>query len=93
MKKNEFSFKKSENSVFFLLFKCKMVFFCIFFVFLVSDEKNYINNRRTKIWKKQFCRKISLSLSPNPIYIATAHIWDEEFRQRVIRHQQRRGRN
>lgn len=34
---------------------------------------------------------MALNLSPNPIYMATARIWDEEFHQRVIRHQQQRG--
>lgn len=34
---------------------------------------------------------LALSLSPTPVYLATAHIWDEEFRERVRRHQERRG--
>ena len=34
---------------------------------------------------------MALSLSPTPVYIATSRIWDEEFRQRVIKHQERRG--
>ena len=34
---------------------------------------------------------LALSLSASPVYLATAHIWDEEFRERVRRHQQRRG--
>ena len=34
---------------------------------------------------------LALSLSDHPVYLATAHIWDEEFRQRVNRHQERRG--
>lgn len=34
---------------------------------------------------------LALSLSPNPVYLATAHIWDDEFRERVRRHQERRG--
>ena len=34
---------------------------------------------------------MALSLSPHPVYMATAHVWDEEFRQRVKKHQQRRG--
>ena len=34
---------------------------------------------------------LALSLSENPVYMATAHIWDEEFRERVRRHQERRG--
>ena len=41
--------------------------------------------------KSQYAEQLALSLSPNPVYMATAHIWDEEFRQRVLRHQQRRG--
>lgn len=41
--------------------------------------------------KSQQAERIALSLSNNPVYLATAHIWDEEFRQRVIMHQQRRG--
>lgn len=35
--------------------------------------------------------ELALSLSHNPVYVATAHIWDDEFRERVHRHQQRRG--
>ena len=41
--------------------------------------------------KSQQAERLALSLSQNPIYLATAHIWDEEFRQRVTIHQQRRG--
>lgn len=41
--------------------------------------------------KSQYAEKLALSLTPHPIYMATAHIWDEEFRQRVIIHQKRRG--
>ena len=35
--------------------------------------------------------ELALSLSPNPVYLATAHIWDDEFRERVKKHQERRG--
>lgn len=41
--------------------------------------------------KSQKAEEMALSLSPNPIYIATAHVWDEEFRERVRKHQERRG--
>lgn len=34
---------------------------------------------------------LALELSDNPVYLATAHIWDEEFRERVHKHQERRG--
>ena len=32
-----------------------------------------------------------MSLAEGPVYVATAHVWDEEFRERVRRHQERRG--
>lgn len=41
--------------------------------------------------KSGHAEQLALSLSPNPVYLATAHVWDEEFRERVRRHQQRRG--
>ncbi len=41
--------------------------------------------------KSGYAEALALSLSPSPVYIATAHIWDEDFRARVIKHQQRRG--
>jgi adenosylcobinamide kinase/adenosylcobinamide-phosphate guanylyltransferase len=41
--------------------------------------------------KSMYAEQLALRLSPNPVYVATAHIWDEEFRQRVMKHQERRG--
>lgn len=41
--------------------------------------------------KSKKAEELALSLSPNPVYIATAHIWDDEFRERVRKHQERRG--
>ena len=35
--------------------------------------------------------RLALSLSQEPVYIATARVWDEEFRERVRRHQAQRG--
>lgn len=40
--------------------------------------------------KSVYAEKRALSLSSNPVYLATAHVWDEEFRERVRRHQERR---
>ena len=34
---------------------------------------------------------MALSLTDRPVYLATAHVWDEEFRERVRKHQERRG--
>ena len=41
--------------------------------------------------KSTYAEKLALGLTDNPVYLATARIWDEEFRERVRRHQQRRG--
>jgi adenosylcobinamide kinase/adenosylcobinamide-phosphate guanylyltransferase len=41
--------------------------------------------------KSSKAEELALSLSENPLYMAMAHIWDVEFRERVKRHQERRG--
>ena len=41
--------------------------------------------------KSSKAEELAWSLSENPVYLATAHVWDEEFRERVRRHQERRG--
>ena len=41
--------------------------------------------------KSTQAERLALGLSDTPVYVATAHIWDEEFRERVRRHQERRG--
>ena len=41
--------------------------------------------------KSSKAEELALSLSDTLVYMATAHVWDEEFRERVRRHQARRG--
>lgn len=41
--------------------------------------------------KSEYAEKLALSLSPHPVYVATAHIWDDDFRERVRIHKERRG--
>ena len=41
--------------------------------------------------KSSEAERMALSLSPRPVYMATAHAWDDEFRERIRRHQERRG--
>ena len=41
--------------------------------------------------KSSYAEQLALHLSSHPVYVATAHIWDEEFRMRVKKHQERRG--
>ena len=41
--------------------------------------------------KSTYAESEALRLSDSPIYLATARVWDEEFRQRILCHQERRG--
>lgn len=41
--------------------------------------------------KSSFAEKMALSLSDNPIYIATSRVWDEGYLERIKRHQADRG--
>lgn len=41
--------------------------------------------------KSGFAQRLALEEAANPVYLATSRIWDEEFRQRVLRHQADRG--
>ena len=41
--------------------------------------------------KSQYAEQLALKMSDHPIYMATAHLWDDEFKERVRRHQERRG--
>ena len=42
--------------------------------------------------KSSHAEKMALSLSSNPIYMATSRIWDDEHRQRIEIHKARRGK-
>ena len=41
--------------------------------------------------KSRYAEGLALTLSDHPVYVATAHVWDDEFRERVKKHQERRG--
>lgn len=41
--------------------------------------------------KSNYAQQIALSLSENPIYMATSRIWDEEHQKRIERHKADRG--
>lgn len=41
--------------------------------------------------KSCYAQKLALSLSSNPVYLATSRVWDEEHRARIVRHQADRG--
>lgn len=41
--------------------------------------------------KSSFAQQMAESASANPVYLATARVWDEDFRRRIQRHQNDRG--
>lgn len=41
--------------------------------------------------KSNYAQQLALSLSDNPVYLATSRTWDEEHRRRIERHQADRG--
>ena len=41
--------------------------------------------------KSRYAEELALSLSKTPVYVATAHVWDDEYRERVKKHLERRG--
>ncbi len=41
--------------------------------------------------KSAYAQQRALALAPDPVYIATAKIWDDDFKERVKRHQDDRG--
>ncbi len=41
--------------------------------------------------KSSYAQTMALQLAPNPVYLATSRIWDEEHQQRIERHQADRG--
>ncbi len=41
--------------------------------------------------KSRYAEELALSLSDHPVYLATSRIWDDEFKERVLRHQANRG--
>ncbi len=41
--------------------------------------------------KSGYAQRLALQLTDNPVYLATSRVWDEEYRQRILRHQHDRG--
>ncbi|PWU04441.1 MAG: adenosylcobinamide kinase/adenosylcobinamide phosphate guanyltransferase [Bacteroidetes bacterium] len=44
----------------------------------------------TRSGKSNYAQKLALELSSNPVYVATAKVWDEDFKLRVDRHKSSR---
>ena len=61
------------------------------YVIFASMRKIILITGGQRSGKSTYAEQLALSMSKKPVYIATAHIWDEEFRQRVLMHQERRG--
>lgn len=75
--------------MYFLIFSTKISQIITNFVAIMGKIILITGGQRSG--KSRYAEEQALSLSDHPVYVATAHIWDEEFRQRVLRHQERRG--
>lgn len=59
-------------------------------LFLSMKEIIYISGGQ-RSGKSGFAQRLALSLSPTPVYLATAQHWDADFDKRIARHQADRG--
>lgn len=41
--------------------------------------------------KSSYAQRLALQSAENPVYLATSRVWDEEYRERIRRHQEDRG--
>lgn len=57
----------------------------------MSDKHIVLVTGGQRSGKSGYAQKLALSLTSNPVYLATSRVWDEEFHQRVLRHQADRG--
>ena len=73
------------------IFVCFSKFSNYLFTFAPAMKKIIMITGGQRSGKSVEAERMALSLSQSPVYLATAHIWDDEFRQRVVRHQERRG--
>lgn len=55
------------------------------------DKKIILITGGQRSGKSSYAQQKALVLSPHPVYLATSRIWDEEYRERILRHQRNRG--
>jgi adenosylcobinamide kinase/adenosylcobinamide-phosphate guanylyltransferase len=41
--------------------------------------------------KSSYAQQLALQNSDSPVYLATSRVWDDDFRERIVRHQKDRG--
>ena len=63
----------------------------IFTIFAISMRKVILITGGERSGKSAYAEKLALSLTDKPVYLATARVLDDEFRERVRQHQLRRG--
>lgn len=54
------------------------------------DRKIFITGGQ-RSGKSSYAQRLAEEMSDSPIYLATARIWDDNFKKRVMRHKQDRG--
>ena len=56
------------------------------------DKKIILVTGGQRSGKSSYAEQLALQLAENPVYLATSRVWDDEFRKRIERHQQNRGK-
>lgn len=90
---HHFSYYRCKDNHFFLQSQIRDSIFAILviFTYFCAMKRIILITGGQRSGKSEYAEQKALSLSPNPIYMATSRIWDDEFRLRVERHKQRRG--
>ena len=55
------------------------------------DKKIILVTGGERSGKSRYAQDTALRQSDHPVYLATSRIWDDEFKERVLRHQRDRG--
>ncbi len=83
-------------AIYIFLYLCVSLFLLLF-VYVRIVFANFAQMKRIilitggqRSGKSVYAEKMALALSDNPVYVATAHIWDDEFKKRVDKHKERR---
>lgn len=59
---------------------------------MMKDNKNttILITGGARSGKSRYAQDLALSLTERPVYVATARVWDKDFKQRILYHQQER---
>ena len=92
MVSNIFDENYTEKDAYNMREECCQVKFNIYFRLNTMAKITFITGG-TRSGKSSFAQELAEKNSNNPVYLATARVWDEDFKNRIKRHQNDRGNN